>query len=1705
MLTVAVSEGIVTLVGGVVGLQALDDSCLLSLIQFLGSPEHTGGGLLDEDSGDLTLCGGDLEGGLVADIDLLQEFHLTGSLVKQHEADVGSVAGLEGDGDVLIGSFHFVLNLGDGEVLGIATLGIQRCGVVGVDDVFTVSSLLLSQLQLVGQGDGLIAGDLLTEGPDELLGGLAVTGVVIQPEGGLGCLRIGEGEGSGSAFLGIDLSGVVLDTVIDQRQVLSLGHELEVAILVCTDEVLNIGAGSDGCDAACSFDSGEEVLSYLVFTVVVDQIEQQRSGVILFIACQEVHEAVTQLDVGGAGVLLNLDVGRTVLIAGSFAAQCIAGVAGGLHFLIGLVCFVLSALIVQSVLGVSAGADSVSGGAGQVVDNPAESAGGETQSLGILAVFSHVVVEPLRIFVIFNGEGVGVLVTVSSDPLFNIGPESVEVVVVTVGDHVQRGVLTTLGLPQIVTPVIVVLILQIHSVDDGGGQAVLIVEVVGTAGSDDIEVLVGSFYGAISIQHSLGGFDVAVEVGGTCGHSLDGCQTAVDDALIVFSGQFGKAHSYIGVVLNSDEAQLDGNTVFHQRLHQIDHGLTGVVFLGNTGAQCDDDIHGSVFGLTANGQSDIGLVVFIQAVCFLVNGRLGLYRGNIGSCGRLGFYSVDIGTIDGLFLLYTVLIFVVQVGVAVCGKISIVYEALFCGVHSDFVLQRVSVGAEHCTVLHVPGQLVDVAALIAFDISAAVYILISGNQLHNNGRILSGQRSDTICPTAVNSPDDIAGGVVNDLQSRCIQVNPLGHVVGDIDIIEGGLGQVGQSALQSLAQTSDAVGLDKGGLFVLDAGIHPGGVAVIVHNIHCGDLLHSSQLISSLGSTLPAVAIGDIAALIGAVVEQILNVGAIFLVILDEGALRIGYGVLDAGNQAGVSIDIRPQLICKGDEFFVSNFAAESTVQQSSSGNTVKAVTEDLGESCRQLGAVKNSLFESNLSDSQCAKGGPGLPVVIEVSGSLVGIQVAVGDEDHIDFVQSFVVICDVLSNAGKACLTVGGGTAVQQSAGQFTQSGCQFTGILNMDQDFVIAHTEGHQGQLSIAAAVQDSLTDGGDGFLHGGPLVIHGVRAVNHQDDFVVTLVTVHTGNSDLNLKTVGITVNQLVGLVRGGFGSDGVILGRSSGNQGVDYIEGGFDVLGNIHIDVTFCHADHGLRTVGALLGGEDVCVLGQILLTGDIQGELEGLCLAQLQTFNGVEALIVSLGCVFTGQLKGAGLLNTVSIQVGQDYIQVVLFAESCGQGELQACFVSVSGQLLAYGQGDVLRKGLVVDDNGNIGVGISLLLHQPGVQSAGSGCAFGVVLAVQAVAHLGACCGQVANDHTVNAVQGSLRAVCPGPDSGLHSIQSFAFGHLIDDLSGQLDIHRSQIPIDIAAVVVFAFGKLIAGGELLSVHHLDVVFVLNFAVGNSCLQSFLQACQAAGTGLGAPVTVEHDTADMILSFFGSIVIIIFQVCQCVPAGALSAGCQVNAVTVVGVALFVHQQELLGTGTGSEVVRTVNIGGQLGAVVQGGAAGGMFQMVDDVVTSGILHGMAVSVFLIDNADMADIVAAVVAVADILEGIAFGCVGDGEGGRIVEVTVVGIQFTGHLLCLLICSTVAVKLQCGLDRIQFADSLLGGDFHLTGGCGNLTLDAICGSIVGGFINTGGQINGDHRCCFCFFRAYAHKHSACQHDRNKKQGQCFGEYFLHF
>ena len=111
MITIAESNSIVALVGGVVVLQALDHSVLQILVNLFGEPEHTGGALLHEHGRDLALSGRNLEGGLILDVDLVEELNGAGSLVDEHEADVGGITGVEADGGRSIdGDGHFCEN-----------------------------------------------------------------------------------------------------------------------------------------------------------------------------------------------------------------------------------------------------------------------------------------------------------------------------------------------------------------------------------------------------------------------------------------------------------------------------------------------------------------------------------------------------------------------------------------------------------------------------------------------------------------------------------------------------------------------------------------------------------------------------------------------------------------------------------------------------------------------------------------------------------------------------------------------------------------------------------------------------------------------------------------------------------------------------------------------------------------------------------------------------------------------------------------------------------------------------------------------------------------------------------------------------------------------------------------------------------------------------------------------------------------------------------------------------------------------------------------------------------------------------------------------------------------------------------------------------------------------------------------------------------
>ena len=102
--------------------------------------------------------------------------------------------------------FNDVVNGGNGEEDGIAgdavaVDGVESCGIVGGNDIFTCFFLLFGKLELVGQMCKSIGGNGFAKSPNEILGGFAVTVVVVKPEGRLGCA--GSSEGVGAAFSGV--------------------------------------------------------------------------------------------------------------------------------------------------------------------------------------------------------------------------------------------------------------------------------------------------------------------------------------------------------------------------------------------------------------------------------------------------------------------------------------------------------------------------------------------------------------------------------------------------------------------------------------------------------------------------------------------------------------------------------------------------------------------------------------------------------------------------------------------------------------------------------------------------------------------------------------------------------------------------------------------------------------------------------------------------------------------------------------------------------------------------------------------------------------------------------------------------------------------------------------------------------------------------------------------------------------------------------------------------------------------------------------------------------------------------------------------------------------------------------------------------------------------------------------------------------------
>ena len=241
------------------------------------------------------------------------------------------------------------------------------------------------------------------------------------------------------------------------------------------------------------------------------------------------------------------------------------------------------------------------------------------------------------------------------------------------------------------------------------------------------------------------------------------------------------------------------------------------------------------------------------------------------------------------------------------------------------------------------------------------------------------------------------------------------------------------------------------------------------------------------------------------------------LVILDKGDLHVGNGVLGAGNHVGVVIDVGPDLIGKGQELLLGDLAAKGAGNDLLGGSAVKAVAENGFKSLGQVSAIVDSTAEGLLSNGQSAELGPSLPVGVEISGSLVGVHVAVADVDHIGLIQ-LLVGDHVLGNAGEARFAVGGGTAVQQAAGQTAlgQTLGQFLDGLDVLQHHVVSHTEGHQRQLGVAGAVQNGITDLQNGGAGSGPLFVTGIGAVHHDDDFVMLNFGIA---GDLDLDFVGV----------------------------------------------------------------------------------------------------------------------------------------------------------------------------------------------------------------------------------------------------------------------------------------------------------------------------------------------------------------------------------------------------------------------------------------------------------------------------------------------------------------------------------------------------------------------------------------------------------
>ena len=251
-------------------------------------------------------------------------------------------------------------------------------------------------------------------------------------------------------------------------------------------------------------------------------------------------------------------------------------------------------------------------------------------------------------------------------------------------------------------------------------------------------------------------------------------------------------------------AVLDLNAVF--KLRKIFKGEAPAVFCGN-----GDGIYNLTVCKKLNGDgvgTDAVLVVCV--VPDLVAG----YVDRDLVCVNVGNLNVD-----SVFLILVIGVFCISVTVG--GIILTVFKAGLFGVYEYLVLKCVNVGTHKRSVLEVPCNAVDGAVCVTFNVRATCRILGLGYKLNYNGCLIFAKSFANpliyvrgvvaVCILGAVFGIELCYNVsvsVNYLDGFGIKNYPLAHVVGYYNVIVWMLSEIGDSALQSVCQSADAVRLN---------------------------------------------------------------------------------------------------------------------------------------------------------------------------------------------------------------------------------------------------------------------------------------------------------------------------------------------------------------------------------------------------------------------------------------------------------------------------------------------------------------------------------------------------------------------------------------------------------------------------------------------------------------------------------------------------------------------------------------------------------------------------------------------------------------------------------------------------------------------------------------------------------------------------------